>query len=58
MGHHPRQTINAVMDFEDEPIQELRREYDGAIGFMDQQVGRNTCASSINTRRAGFAYPF
>lgn len=39
-GDMPPQSINTVMDFEDEPIQKLRRGYYGAIGFMDQQVGR------------------
>jgi arylsulfatase A-like enzyme len=36
----PPQSISTVKDFNDEPIQKLRRGYYGAIGFMDQQVGR------------------
>jgi arylsulfatase A-like enzyme len=36
----PPQSIGTVMKFDDEPIQKLRRGYYGAIGFMDQQVGR------------------
>ncbi len=36
----PPPAINTVMDFEDESIQKLRRGYYGAVGFMDQQVGR------------------
>jgi len=36
----PPQSIDTVQEFDDEPIQKLRRGYYGAIGFMDQQVGR------------------
>ena len=36
----PKQSIGTVKDFDDRPIQRLRRGYYGAIGLMDQQVGR------------------
>jgi arylsulfatase A-like enzyme len=36
----PPQSIGTVKEFDDDPIQKLRRGYYGAIGFMDQQVGR------------------
>ena len=36
----PSQTLSAVKKFDKAPLQKLRRGYYGAIGFMDQQVGR------------------
>ena len=36
----PAQATGKLLGFGDEPTQKLRRGYYGAIGFMDQQVGR------------------
>lgn len=36
----PSQTLNSVQKFDKMPLQKMRRAYYGAIGFMDQQVGR------------------
>lgn len=36
----PLQTLSAVKEFDKAPLQKIRRGYYGAIGFMDQQVGR------------------
>lgn len=36
----PSQTLSSVQKFGKTPLQKMRRAYYGAIGFMDQQVGR------------------
>lgn len=36
----PRQAINSVKRFDEDPLRQLRRGYYGGVSFMDRQVGR------------------